>query len=43
MKRTAYLSLVTGFVLLLVVFAGCIEGSFAKTETVLIKLDTANT
>ena len=40
MKRTAYLSLVTGFVLLLVVFTGCIEGSFAKTETVLVKLDS---
>jgi hypothetical protein len=40
MKRTAYLSLVTVFLLLLVVFAGCIEGSFAKTETVLVKLDS---
>ncbi|MFA5236534.1 MAG: hypothetical protein WC362_01605 [Methanoregula sp.] len=40
MKRTAYLSLVIGFLLLFVAFAGCIEGSFTKTETVLVKLDS---
>lgn len=40
MKRSAYLILLIVIAVLLTVIAGCIEGSFAKTETVLVKLDS---
>jgi hypothetical protein len=40
MKRNAFIIIAACFLILFALIAGCIEGSFAKTETILVKLDS---
>lgn len=40
MKKATYIILVICFSIIFTTFTGCIEGSFKKTETVLMKLDS---
>lgn len=41
MKKTTYIILIICFFIIVTTSAGCIDGSYAKTETVLTKLDSS--